>query len=125
MAQTHKQRHQQKPREHTDISLERIAILFAEAEKTLAKESALSKRYISLARKIAMKYKVRLPTLLKRSFCKQCNTFLKPSTNCTIRLNQGHVVYHCLGCGNYQRFPYHRKESQKANIPKKPRRKTQ
>ena len=44
--------------------------LFKQAELRFKKQPELSNRYIELARKIAMKYKVKIPRELKRKFCK-------------------------------------------------------
>jgi len=101
-----KQKHQQKPREHADLALERISALFKEADLAFPKDKALSKRYIVLARKISTKYKVKLPPELKKRFCKHCNSLLKPPQNCKIRLNRGRLVYHCLSCDSCMRYPY-------------------
>ena len=86
------------------IGLERIKILFEEAEKNLKKHKARSKRYIELARKISTKNKVKIPKLLKRRFCKKCNTYLVPGYNCKVRNHKSRIIYQCLECGNYKRF---------------------
>ena len=43
------------------IATERIEQLFEEAERTFHGNKTLANRYVSLARKIAMKVKVRIP----------------------------------------------------------------
>ena len=65
---------------------------------------ALSNRYVTLARKISMKFKVRIPTELKRRFCKHCYKYLMPGKTVRIRTHKGKVVYNCLNCKKFMRF---------------------
>jgi len=88
-----------------EIALERINILFNEAEKTFSKNKALADRYVSLARKIAMKVKLKLPLKLKRKFCKHCYKFLMPGVNSRIRTRNGKVVISCFECKKFMRIP--------------------
>jgi ribonuclease P protein subunit RPR2 len=99
-------RHSKKPEGERKTASERIEKLFSEAEKAFAENPGRSNSYIALARKIAMKYKVKIRTELKRRFCKHCYSFLKPGINCRVRLTEGHVTYYCLSCKKYMRFPY-------------------
>ena len=96
-----KTKHKKKPEEHTSIAKERIARLFSEAEDA---EQELADRYVKIARDISMKYKVRIPSDLKKRFCKKCNTYMIPGENCIVRTRQGRLVYHCQKCGNMMRF---------------------
>lgn len=91
------------------IGLERIKTLFLEAEKAFYSNPNLSHRYVALARKIAMKVKTKIPTELKRRFCKHCYKFLKPGANCRIRTRKGRLVIFCRECKKYMRIPLKRK----------------
>jgi len=71
------------------IALERIKILFKEAKDAFNKDSKLSDRYMFLARKMAMKYRVRFTSTQKRQFCKKCYSFLVPSKTCRVRVYRG------------------------------------
>ncbi len=102
-----KRRYKKKPNLHRKIALERIHELFEQAEKIFSKDPGLSDRYVELARKIGMKYRVRISRELKRRFCKHCYTYLVPGKNCRVRLTKKKVVYHCNNCKKYMRFPYH------------------
>jgi len=93
-----------KQENNKEIALERIKILFKEAEDSFSSEPKLSNRYVSLARKISMKFKVRIPRELKRKFCKHCYKFLKPGVNLRIRTRKGTLVYYCLECKKFMRF---------------------
>ncbi len=104
-----KQGYRKKSDKHKGIAGERIQELFRQAELRFCKNPELSDRYVEIARKIAMKYRVRMPSSLKKRFCKHCHAFLKPGSNCRIRLNKGKVVYYCLGCKGFMRFPYKQK----------------
>ncbi|MDP6642022.1 MAG: ribonuclease P protein component 4 [Candidatus Nanoarchaeia archaeon] len=86
------------------IAKERINSLFEQADKTFKKNPKLSDRYITLARKIAMKSRVRIPRELKRKFCKHCYHYLKSGVNLRIRTKDKKVVYYCLDCKKYMRF---------------------
>lgn len=104
-----KRRHAKKPSEHTDIAKERIGVLFSQAELAFRKDRALSDRYVYLARRISMRYKVKIPPALKRRFCRHCYRYLKPGVNCRVRLAKGRVIYYCLSCRKFMRFVIRKK----------------
>ena len=101
-----KRKYKAKPQEQQRIAKERIKILFELAKEMFKEDPGLSDRYVYLARKIAMKFKVRIPSILKRKFCKRCHKYLVPSVNCRIRAQRGKVVYYCLSCKKFTRLPY-------------------
>jgi len=84
----------------------RILDLFDKAKTTFNSNPVLANRYVSLARKYSMKYKVRIPRELKRLFCKHCYTYLLPGKTVRIRTHKGKVVYFCLKCKKFMRFVY-------------------
>lgn len=90
--------------EDRKTAMDRIKNLFSQAEVMFSSDPALSDRYVSLARKLAMKHRIRIPRDLKRRFCKHCFRYLVPSKNCRVRINNGKVVYHCSGCKGFMRF---------------------
>jgi ribonuclease P protein subunit RPR2 len=90
-----------------NIAKERIVILFGEAKKMFPKEPNYSHRYVQLARKIAMKYKVKLTAMQKRQMCKKCLHYLVAGKNLRVRTQEGHMAYTCLDCKNVRRVPYH------------------
>jgi len=85
---------------------ESINHLFTEAEKVFSEDKSLANRYVEIARKIGMKYKVRIPSNLQRKFCKHCYKFLMPGKNLRVRTQKSKVVYYCLECKKFMRFPY-------------------
>jgi len=98
--------HLKKPSQFTRIAEARILKLFSEAERQFHKSPSLSNRYVALARKIAMKYKVRIPSALQKRFCKHCYCFLVPGANCQVRLYNRQAIYRCELCKERMRFPY-------------------
>ena len=90
------------------IALEQVIELFSQAKEAFPKDSSLAKRYVSLARKIATKIRLRLPARLKRQFCRHCGSYLFPGRNLRVRLQGSKVVYYCLECKHFMRFPYTR-----------------
>jgi len=102
-----------KPFKQRKLALERINTLFKEAATAFKEDKKLANRYIQLARKISMKYKVRIPSNLKKKFCKHCHSYLKPSINCRVRLQKKKVIYYCLECKKFMRFPYKTKSKAK------------
>ncbi|MEK6987418.1 MAG: ribonuclease P protein component 4 [Candidatus Thermoplasmatota archaeon] len=89
------------------IALERMEILFHLAEKeALVRHEARARRYVELARRIGMRYNVRVPPQFRRRFCKKCLAYLVPSVNARVRVGRGHIVVTCLPCGAVQRLPY-------------------
>lgn len=88
-----------------EIALERVRILFQEAEKVFAKDKTMANRYVTLARKIAMKVKLKMPRELKRRYCKHCYKYLQPGVNSRVRTRAGKVVISCLECKKFMRIP--------------------
>ncbi len=88
------------------IAAERIKELFKQADEAFDKDPELSNRYVGIARKMAMKYRVKIPPNLKRRFCRHCYSYLKQGKTCRTRLNKGKMVYYCLNCKKYTRIPY-------------------
>ena len=88
------------------IARERIEILFNEAEETFAKNQKLANRYVELARKIAMKLRLRIPRNYKRRYCKHCYSYLKHGINSRVRIHKKTLLIYCSNCKNYTRIPF-------------------
>jgi ribonuclease P protein subunit RPR2 len=91
--------------EQKKIALERIHRLFKEAESAFPETPSLANRYVTLARNLSMKAKVKIPTEFKRRFCKHCHAYLVPGKNSRTRTREGKVVISCLECKNFMRIP--------------------
>ena len=90
------------------IAEERIDILLRLAKDALRADPSLSKRYVELAHRIAMRSGARLGPERKQFICKNCKSLLVPGVNCRVRVRaeQGtHVVVTCLECGSTKRYP--------------------
>ena len=87
------------------IAEERVHILFDQARKIFNDSSSLADKYVNLARKISMRYKVRLPRQYKKLFCKKCYRFLKPGKTLTARTKNKILIYTCKNCGHITRYP--------------------
>jgi ribonuclease P protein subunit RPR2 len=92
------------------IAVERIERLFELAERASEKRPELSDRYVKLAWKISTRYNVRLPTTLKRKFCRKCLSFLRPGISCRVRIQSGCVTITCLRCGHAVHQPFKSKK---------------
>jgi ribonuclease P protein subunit RPR2 len=101
------------------IASERIAILFRQAEDA-AKSGNLERatRYLFLARKLAMKYNLRLSREQRRKFCHKCYTWLQPGKNLEVRINSKlkAVEYICKSCGHINRYPYIKEKKAKKQV---------
>ena len=97
-----------------NIAGERIDILFDLAEEeALAHNLHRANRYVELARKIGMRYNVRIPRRYRRSYCKHCHSYLVPSINSRVRLRGKRTVIFCENCGDYMRMPFIRERKGK------------
>jgi ribonuclease P protein subunit RPR2 len=97
------------------IARERMDILFNKAGEVFSKDRKLAQRYVTLARRIGMRYNVRLTKKDKLEACKNCNSFLVPGINCRIRTHATRVVISCLECGHIRRVPFTRERKGKLN----------
>lgn len=90
------------------IALQRIRILFRLARETIREDPELAQRYVEIARKIAMRTRVRLPKEYRRQVCRRCKSFVLPGVNCHVRIQsrrEPHVVVTCFNCGKHTRIP--------------------
>ena len=104
-----------KPEWQLRIARERIERLFLLADEVFDKEPERAHRYVQLARKIAMRYNIRIPKDFKRRFCKKCYKYLKPNINCRVRTraSQQAVIVTCLECGHVMRYPYRKEKKER------------
>jgi len=102
--------------EARQIALERIRTLFELAKENIHKEPKLAQRYAGIARKIAMRTRVRLPTEYRRLICRYCKSFIYPGVNSRVRVQkrrEPHVATTCLVCGKTMRIPLRSREKRK------------
>ncbi len=94
-----------KPEKQVKIAKKRIKFLFDEAKNSFKRNPKLADKHIKLARRIAMKYKIRLPSEMKKRFCKNCHIYLVPGVNCRVRIHKHRIIYYCFNCKHYSRHP--------------------
>ena len=99
-----------KPEAWTKLARERMQILLSLAEAEAATHPERSKRYVELAKKIGMRYNVRLKDT--KRFCRKCSSPLVPGVSCRIRSRKDRqaMVTTCLKCGAISRRPYIREK---------------
>lgn len=84
-----------------EIAKERIEILVKSALKE--KDEALAARQARQAKKIAMRFRVRLPYEARQLFCKKCKAFVVPGRTARVRIGRANtraVRITCLQCGH-------------------------
>ncbi len=86
------------------IARERISILFGQARQAFPSHPERSNRYVQLARKIAMRQRVRIDRELRRQYCHHCYAFLVPGSNMRVRVHRGNVVVTCRICNRKTRY---------------------
>lgn len=86
------------------VARERIDDLFALAERE-AKGGGrrLADRYVALARKIGMRYNVRLLPEYRELYCRRCSAYWVEGRTVRTRLRAGRRVRTCLACGRERR----------------------
>lgn len=89
-----------------DMAYERIIMLFELARLEFKEHPKRSDRYVQLARRIGMRYRVRMPQEFKRQICKHCHTYLVQGATARTRLQGTHISTTCTSCGKQMRLPY-------------------
>ena len=89
-----------------DMALQRIQRLFELAGHESKAHPERSSRYVQLARRIGMRYRVRMPQELKQKICKHCHAYLVQGVTARTRLQGTHITTTCLSCGKQTRRPY-------------------
>ncbi len=87
-----------------EIARERIDILVKNALKE--RDEALAARQALQAKKIAMRFRVRLPYEARQLYCKSCKAFVVPGRNARVRVGRAKtraVRITCLRCGHTYR----------------------
>jgi len=66
-------------------------------------------KYISLIRRLSMKFKVKPPRLFRLFICRKCKSPLIPGYNSVIRVRRRPkkaIIVKCLECGHVYRYIY-------------------
>jgi len=86
------------------IARERIEILFKQARLAFYDHPERSNRYVGIARRIAMRQRLRIDREFRRQFCHHCYTFLVPGKNMRVRVHRSYVVVTCRCCNKKTRY---------------------
>ncbi len=95
------------------IATERVSILFKKAEEIFAKSTTKANRYVTLARRIAMKMNLRLKKEEKLKFCKHCYSYILSGVNAVTRTRDRKLIIYCKICKKYTRIPLNKKPLKK------------
>jgi len=68
------------------IALKRMEILFNNAILNTKNNPGLAQKQAEIAKKISMKFKIKMPFEISSSFCKKCKKFIPPGIASKIRL---------------------------------------
>ena len=99
-----------------DLAVQRINRLFELADQEFEQNPKRSDRYVLLARRIGMRFRVRFPKTLKRRICKHCRSYLVPGSSARVRLRGRYITVTCLRCNKQMRYPYKCSENSKNNV---------
>ena len=69
-----------------DIATRRIQVLFNNALLNAKNNPGLAERQAQIAKKISMKFKIKMPFEVSSSFCKNCKKFIAPGIASKVRL---------------------------------------
>ncbi len=100
---------------------ERIQDLFSLAESEVRRSpSNLSRRYVLLARRIGMRYNVRLLREYRDLYCRGCSAFWVEGRSVRTRLRSGRRTQTCLQCGRVRRVPIRHPRAGRASAEEAP-----
>jgi len=74
-----------------EIATKRIDILFKNAVSNARTDSDLAEKQAMSAKKISMKYKIKMPYEIRSCFCKKCKKFIVPGINSKVRVGRSNV----------------------------------
>ena len=94
-----------KPKSHQNLAKQHIDNLFSLVQTSLYSNTDKATRYIWHLRKMAMRFRLRLPRSIKKSYCKHCYVAFAPGKNCRVRTKTGKLVYSCFSCKKFTRLP--------------------
>ncbi|MDW7726595.1 MAG: ribonuclease P protein component 4 [Candidatus Methanoperedens sp.] len=89
-----------------DMAKQRIIRLFELAATEFDTHPERSNRYVNLARRLSMRYRVRMPGELKPMICKHCHSYIVQGKTARTRLQGSRITTTCLNCGKQMRRPY-------------------
>ncbi len=100
-----------------DIAFGRCQKLLELAREMFPEDKALSRRYVELARKIAMRHRIPLGS---KEFCKKCGIIFIHGKTLNVRISpsKGAAVYICTNCKSEKRYPFSKHKKSERQMPK-------
>jgi RNase P subunit RPR2 len=96
-----------KRRRATKEEVAALVKLLTESSVSLARtDMELAKKQAALARRVMLRFNLKLDPSLKRFTCRGCKSLLVPGVNARVRLGHGKpttVRITCIGCGRVNR----------------------
>ncbi len=89
-----------------ELALERIRILISSALKLARTSEIFADKQAHLAKKIAMRTRVRMDYDARQLYCKKCKKFIIPGKNSRVRVggtNTKSIRITCIRCGHTYR----------------------
>ncbi|MEM3437003.1 MAG: RNase P subunit [Nitrososphaerales archaeon] len=88
-----------------DLAMQRIDILLENAIRSARDNMKLAQRQAYIAKRICMKFNLRLPYEKRQLFCKRCKKFIVPGINSLVRFGNKpkSIRIRCLECGHVYR----------------------
>lgn len=89
-----------------EIAKERIDLLIANALVEVRGNEKLAYAQAMLAKKIAMRYRLKLPYHIRQLYCKKCKYFITPGRNARVRIGRSNTKalrITCLKCNHTYR----------------------
>jgi len=97
--------------EQKEIALERIRILFRQAQELAPTDGRAACERVKMARDISLRCNARIPRELKLRFCRKCLAyFTADQVQCRLNSREHRMELKCRGCGHTAYVPYVREK---------------
>ncbi len=86
--------------------MQRIELLIKNALSIASCDLELAEKVAMIAKRISMKYRIRLPYEIRQLFCKKCKRFIVPGINARVRIGRSSISairITCLECNHVYR----------------------
>ncbi len=103
-----------------NLALSEIQRLLNLARKVRHENLELSREYVLLTKKIAMRQRLKIPPHLKKLYCKSCYTPYTSDADVKVRIDykKRHIRYFCRHCKHIRRIPYVKRHIRKESTRK-------
>ena len=97
----------QKRSKQKAIAVSEVGTILTEALETAKKDITLAKQQAAIARRICLKFNIRLEYQKRQLFCRGCKIFIVPGINARVRTSNKEkiLLLTCLECNHVYRRP--------------------